>query len=145
MGHVRYQRVPSSQLADPVRITLRPLERSFVVQIQEHLIDPLLAAGLAQASRSLVDRFAWLARPASVPPIWFRLRTSAEVPDHRLVYVDLETPGRIDVLVPPALIAAEAVPRLEAHAHGAMRFLRSPPTDLQETPMRYFDCALRRT
>lgn len=126
MGTVRYVRVPTALLVDPVRIRVRPLDRSVQVEIHEDLVDPLLTDGLTDASRGLADHFEWRTRPAARPPLLFQLRAVPEMPDHRLVTVDMNTPGRIDVGVPAKMIAAELVPHLEAHIRQAMRFLRLP-------------------
>jgi hypothetical protein len=130
MGNVRYLRVPPDKLVDPVRIRIRPLERSVQVEIDEGLIDPLLTDHLGAASGGLTTYLRWRTTPAPTPPVHLRLSRVQVVPGQHVLAIDSRTPGRIEVRVLGSLMRAELVPHLQAHVNNALRFFAVPTTDL---------------
>lgn len=123
MSNVRYVRLPSDHL-DLVRIRTVPRAQSYAVEVDEASIDPLLGAEMERESLALLQRFSWRPSPGKIPAAVVRVHRVSALPGGRLVQVDLETPGAVDVLVDRDLMRPDLPRVLGEHATAAARFLR---------------------
>lgn len=123
MTIVRYSCVPPDQLADPVRIRALPRLQTYLVEVDETGLDPLLAVELEKASPDTLVGLSWRDQPADRPSVACRVHRVRDVPGGRLVAVDLEVPGLIDVLVDADLMRPGLERHMSAHATTALRLM----------------------